>query len=375
MKFSDLLILGGTTWILKKALQKETSDIPNDDIDFEKLMAEIDKPKSRTDTYVRSSEFQLEMAEWDRIERIGRERRRVPCFWNDGIMYDDFVQIAKLSARGFKRLRLVSVDDAVIRCNVESQTGYSDWYFTVDFNNWGHVTGTFWTLSDNEDSLIPKRYGKIVSGLIHELLKERNILLNNLSDVVNDNKDLGTERGLNYFAKEKKFKKSMRVVIMENESKDLIGEHLYPVISLLKKMGFKNIKSVPIEDANLHNRYYIYKVEQVIVAGTEYFNQGDVFYENSEVIITYHEKQRITMPFSERDLIRKNYIDVGDILENLGFTEIYERKINDIAPRMFRKEGIVDRILIDGNENSPIKKGEKYEYDAKIVIVYHSFKK
>ena len=55
---------------------------------------------------------------------------------------------------------------------------------------------------------------------------------------------------------------------------------------------------------------------------------------------------------------------MGDILENLGFTEIYERKINDIAPRMFRKEGIVDRILIDGNENSPIK-GEKYEYDAK----------
>ena len=77
-------------------------------------------------------------------------------------MYDDFVQIAKLSARGFKRLRLVSVDDVVIRCNVESQTGYSDWYFTVDFNNWGHVTGILWTLSQiNEDSLIPKRYGRL----------------------------------------------------------------------------------------------------------------------------------------------------------------------------------------------------------------------
>ena len=65
MKFSDLLILVEPLWILKKLYKKKLQIYQNDDIDFGKTYVEIaDKPKSRTDTYVRSSEFQLEMAEW-----------------------------------------------------------------------------------------------------------------------------------------------------------------------------------------------------------------------------------------------------------------------------------------------------------------------
>ena len=40
-----------------------------------------------------------------------------------------------LQERKIKRVKSVSVRSAVIYRNVESQTGYSDWDFSVDFNN------------------------------------------------------------------------------------------------------------------------------------------------------------------------------------------------------------------------------------------------
>lgn len=78
-----------------------------------------------------------------------------------------------LQARKIKRVKSVSVRSAVIYRNVESQTGYSDWDFSVDFDNWGHVTGTYWTQTDNDDSSIPHHYGQMVSGWIHDFYRDR----------------------------------------------------------------------------------------------------------------------------------------------------------------------------------------------------------
>lgn len=363
MAFLDWLIVGGTAMLIKKGLQKAASNRVEEEGEYEKFMAEMKEQET----------------EWDRLHAVNQRRRCMPCSFEDGITYDDFVGIANRAGRKLKRVQVVSVDGAVIRCNVESQTGYSDWDFNVDFNDWGHITGTYWTHSDNSDSSIPRHYGKMVSGWVQDLLIERGIFIRDFSDAVDENKDLETEQGLNYSHKEQLFgkliKKNKSAVKVECDSEELLGEHIYPVISLLKRFGFKNIKSIPIEDVNDKNSFYIFEVAQVIIAGTGYFEAGNIFEASSEVIITYHEKQKIKMPFSENDMKRKHYINVGDRLQELGFSEIYERKIEDIVTGWMTKDGTVERVLINGDEDMPIKKGKSYEYDEKIVIFYHTFKK
>ena len=99
-----------------------------------------------------------------------------------------------------------------------------------------------------------------------------------------------------------------------------------------------------------------------------------VFPENAEVYITYHEKQTIRMPFSHSELRRGNNISVGGRLQEQGFTQIYERKIEDLVTGWITKDGSVESVLLDGDENRPIEKNAVYEYDQKFVICYHTKK-
>ena len=71
---------------------------------------------------------------------------------------------------------------------------------------------------------------------------------------------------------------------------------------------------------------------------------------------------------------RGNYITVGDKLQDLGFTQIYERKIEDLIIGLVTKDGSVESVLVDGDENKPIEKNAMYDYDQKFVICYHTKK-
>ena len=60
-------------------------------------------------------------------------------------------------------------------------------------------------------------------------------------------------------------------------------------------------------------------------------SKGDLIPYDAEIIITYHEKKEIMLPFSERSLRKMNYVEAGDCLQELGFTEIYEKPIRDLV--------------------------------------------
>jgi hypothetical protein len=81
------------------------------------------------------------------------------------------------------------------------------------------------------------------------------------------------------------------------------------------------------------------------------------------------------MPFSAGKLKRNNYLQVVDYLQELGFTEIYGRKFTDIVLGLFTKEGTVEDILVADEGEKQIIQGEKYFYDTKIIITYHTRKK
>lgn len=363
MAFSDLLIIGGAAWLIKEGLKKSSSN-DKDDLDV------LNYTSFETDNRI---------SEWERWRAVNQKRKATPCFFKDGITAEEFERIALRVGKKFRRVKTVSVMGPVIYCTVESQTGYSNWDFNVDFNNWGHITGTYWTQTDNDDSSIPRYYGQTVSGEIHDYLSSHSILLEDYSDFVDANKDLETPQGLEY--KEKKnlisrmIGRKANVIALGNNSSELLHEHLYPVISKLRAWGFKNIKTIPISDVNAHNNNFIFEVEQIVISGTGFFEQGDCFEDNTEVIVTYHEKQHIAMPFSEGDLKRMNYVRAGDLLVDKGYSKVYERKIEDLVTGWLIKDGAVEKVLVDGKEETPIEKGVAYPYDIEIVICYHTYKK
>ncbi len=361
MSFSDWFIIGGVALLIKNGMKKDAADREEAEEEFNRYMVDL----------------QAQESEWNRTRAVNSKRRDMPCFFNDGLLFETFEEMAKRAGRKIKRIKDLSVCGGIIYCNVESQTGYSDWDFSVDFNDWGHVTGTYWTKTDNDDSSIPSHYGQMISGWIHDYYRERGIYLLDLSDYVDENKDLETERGLNYTYKEKILKRILGNtgnLAVNYGTNDVIGEHLYPVISMLRKTGFKNIKTFSVKDINDHSSRYYYQVEQVVINGTGYFEAGMVFPENAEVYITYHEKQTIRMPFSHSELRRGNYISIGDRLQEQGFTQIYERKIEDLVTGWITKDGSVESVLLDGDGNRPIEKNAVYDYDQKFVICYHTKK-
>lgn len=154
---------------------------------------------------------------------------------------------------------------------------------------------------------------------------------------------------------------------------DLIGRSKSFVADTFTKGAFTNIKVVPVKDIYTGSQYTVGQVEQIEIDGSTSFSAGDLIPYDAEIVITYHDKREIVIPFSERFCRKLGYITIGDKLQELGFTEVYERPISDLVTGWIKKDGAVEKVTIgDGN---PFKKNSAFPYDTKIVIEYHTFKK
>lgn len=106
--------------------------------------------------------------------REEEERRATPCdFDGDDISADEFESIARKLAKRIRRIEEVDVYGPVACFTVRSQSGISTWDFSVDFNNWGHVTGWWKLYTDNTESSIPGVVARDMSSLVEETI-ERN---------------------------------------------------------------------------------------------------------------------------------------------------------------------------------------------------------
>lgn len=153
---------------------------------------------------------------------------------------------------------------------------------------------------------------------------------------------------------------------------ELIGNNISFVVSLLTKDAFSNIKTVSEKDIYEGSKYKVGQVEQVRIGGSSIFRKSDLIPYDAEIIVTYHEKREIIIPFSERSLRKTNYVLAIDRLQKLGFTEIHQKPIHDLIVGWAKKDGAVERITINGV--SSFKKNSVFVYDAQIIIEYHTFK-
>lgn len=119
----------------------------------------------------REAELEREQQERERNRQREIDRRNTACLFRDGITKLEFEEIARRSAKRIKRLH-IDVDAPIVNCEVDSQSGISTWEFTLDFNDFGHITGTYWiTKRGNYDSSIPNRFAELMQEAIEDKLK------------------------------------------------------------------------------------------------------------------------------------------------------------------------------------------------------------
>ena len=99
-------------------------------------------------------------------------RRNTPCVFCDGFSEYEFEHLVKQVGQRIRRISDISVCGPIVYGVVQSQSGISEWNFTLDFNDYGHVTGKYWISSDNDDSGIPERLGDMIQSAINDYLSE-----------------------------------------------------------------------------------------------------------------------------------------------------------------------------------------------------------
>ena len=370
MALSDWLIAGGFVWLLKRAF---TNSQEQREAEAQRIEAE----NRRIEAAARHAEEKYRKAQAEKVRKsaVNEKRKETPCFFQDGISYDEFCRLANSVAKNISRITKISINrDATIFCTVKSITGYSDWDFMVDFNDWGHITGTRWTWSENTDSNIPNHFGCELTSSICRSLSSKNIYLRSFASAVDSNTALETKSGFEFHKRRNVISRILfheKTIVSQYDSSYLKGNHLYPVISFLKDNGFCDIKSRPAKDIGQNSTNFLFEVEQIVIDGSSFFEEGDVFHENSEVIIVYHDRQEIVMPYPESHFKRRNYTDVVAELHSLGFSNLRTHEIEDLTVGLIKKDGSVKRISVLSNK---LQKNAIYKFDDEFVIEYHTFR-
>ena len=111
----------------------------------------------------------------DDKEKKEEEERRINSWngFNDNISEYDFIEIVERAKKGIKRLKKLYIDGTIVHGTVRTQSGLSEWHFQIDFNDYGHLTGTYWLSSDNDDSTIPEYVADIISSSIKNFSPKR----------------------------------------------------------------------------------------------------------------------------------------------------------------------------------------------------------
>jgi hypothetical protein len=82
-------------------------------------------------------------------------RKSCVCEFDGAVTEDTFQTIVRSAAKPIRRLKVLEIDGPVVKCSVRSSSGISTWEFTLDFNDYGEITGKCWVKSENNESTIP----------------------------------------------------------------------------------------------------------------------------------------------------------------------------------------------------------------------------
>jgi hypothetical protein len=165
-------------------------------------------------------------------------------------------------------------------------------------------------------------------------------------------------------------KKKIRVEI---ESEHIIGNMVNVVKKDLTKIGFTKIKLIEIKDLYVGQEGDSNSVQNISINGSYNFFKENEFPYDSEIIIKYHTKREFAYPYVDRDVKKLNGNIVKGYLNRMGYTNIVFNPIFDLNKFRKKKDGRTERVTMENGEK--FRKGNYYDYDTKMIIHFHTFKK
>ena len=308
-----------------------------------------------------------------------KRREQTPVSFSDGLSFETFKKIANAAAEKIKRIEDIRVhDDGTIYCDVRSNSGLSTWFFSLDFNEWGHITGGYWSFQDNDDSTVPDHVGQTISGMINTYYESIGVTFPDYSSFARSAyekapKNNGLFKGIEELIK-RTYSRNNSVGFSSSE---MLNEHMDVVVGMLKSDGFYNILLTPYPDVDGNNIFYEKQVFYVSIDGNNHFSGTDCFPRNALVEIHFHDKKSIFISRSQIKAYKKmNYEAALEQLATLGFKELYSIERNDLYIGLLKKKDSIKDIHIENEkgEFSVLVGDAEYLYDRKIVVEYHAYK-
>ena len=356
-----------------------------------------------------------EEAEEKRI-RIENEtkRKNTPCHFEDGISKKQFKIIVKEVCKNIERLTVLKVDGTIIYGTVQSCSGITEWNFSIDFNDYGHITGQYWINSDNDDSVIPETIAQKVSSNIvlflagdvdliikdgrHTNANKENVdygeylkKLETIKSQAEAKRKLERKRktikkikycfilailifliGITIFAyyKYTEHQKSIEVGISSTYA---VGKDYQTIVNDLENNGFTNIHTYPDYDLEYENISQENTISEIEIHGKNFFDESSRYPYDSNIYIKYHMVKNICLPISAKEAKKMNYNELTKLLSESGFVNIKTQAEYDLITGWINKDGSVDEITINGE--TKFTKNSTYRPDVEILITYHTFEK
>ena len=251
----------------------------------------------------------------------------------DEVTEEEFQIIAKNVGKYMNRLIDFIVDQKTIYGIVESQSGLSDWKFKIDFNDYGHITGRYWIVSERYREDGDKAYNRNSDEYYRKIVM-----------AVMQNERIRR-------AEERTEQEKERTRQAEEKTKHLQMKYRYKKRKKLIKM----IEGLVISILSL------------------LFLFGSIFYMDYKIDHDHKINNEKKITASSKDLKGKNYKDVVEILKKAEFTNIKLEKEKDLIFGWISKNGEVSSVTINGK--SSFSDGDWFKKDAVIRIKYHTYKK
>lgn len=315
-------------------------------------------------------------------EKLERERQRKACVYsfNDGLSEEDFEKIVMRCAKKINRIEKVYVSGLDISCIASSQSGISTWRFTLDFNDYGKLTGKCYYKSENTDSNIPERLNDLIYEQLEPYIgqieqKEREREEKARRERIAQEQRLAKEQREKREARNKKIKAfffNRKRLTVSFSNSELVGKSCAYVVKRIGKEGFSNIKLNPIYDVYIESESKPGEVCRIHTNDNVTVEKDMMLKYDEEIVVEYHEKIRLKVPFSSSKFKNINYFEAMNILTNVGFTNMRAVGLNNLTTGWISKKESVKEIVIA--DVSKFKEGQMFTYDVEIKIYYHSFK-
>lgn len=344
-------------------------------------------------------------------ENAEKERERLASEFSFGEVCSekDFQRLAEWAAYRVRGLEIIYFDGPVIHCRVTGSNGKS-WCFVSDFNDFGKLSGLWWTTSDHETSTIPEYFSGLMEEKIYSIIKgKRPSFLDKPYDPKKDKvKPIGDEELVLIEAKAKvrakklkKFRKNLKYYIpaaiavlvlcgfiagyfvsrhndslklkaLPVSSYELAGMDAGEAEDILRAAGFTNIELTELEDLKYSDLALRGTVEYVSIKGDKSFSAGDSCPYDRLIRIAVHSPALAAPPIYNSGVKGKDRSDVSKLFSDAGFGDIRLQAEPDLVKGWLTKENTVKSIEINGSAD--YKTGVKFPVDSEIVIIYHTFK-